>query len=113
MRTLYCLQCEHDRFYIGETPDGRFETRLYEHMYKRGAKWTTRHKPINVMWTKDVADVDVGRLEDEECCAIMRKFGLNSCRGGLFNIGKDVHTLPWWAGALYKEHKVEILSASA
>ena len=113
MRTLYCLVCEHGRFYVGETPHGRFRTRLYEHKFKHGAKWTTLHKPIRVLWKKNVDDGDVARLEDEACCEIMISHGLNSVRGGLFNIGSDVHTLPWWARDPYTRHRDAILLATA
>ena len=113
MRTLYCLECEHHRFYVGETPCGRFDKRLYEHKYKQGAKWTTLHKPIRVLWKRTVADDEVKRLEDEETCRIMMTHGINSVRGGLFNIGTDVKTLPWWARDPYTEHRDAILAAGS
>ena len=112
MRTLYCLECEHGRFYVGETPYGRFEQRLYEHKYRHGAKWTTAHKPLRVLWKREVDDDEVAKCEDDEVCRIMRRLGINSVRGGLFNIGRDVKTLPWWARDPYRAHTAEIQAAS-
>ena len=113
MKTLYCLECEEERFYVGQTPEGRFETRLYEHKFRNGAKWTSKYKPIRVLWTRTVWEAEVDALEDEECCRIMRARGLNSCRGGMFNIGRDVRDMPHWAQPIYKRYKTEILAASS
>ena len=113
MRTLYCLSCEEGRFYVGQTPQGRFETRLSEHKFHNGAKWTTRFKPLTVLWTRAVPDNKVEYEEDVECCGIMRKHGINSCRGGLFNIGRDVRTIPFWAQPMYKAAESEIMAASS
>ena len=113
MNVLYCLRCEGDRYYVGQTPMGRFETRLDEHINWHGAKWTTLHKPLEVLWKRHVSDTEVAREEDRACCEIMRQFGINSCRGGLFNIGRDVRGLPWWAKPVYKQYEQEILAASS
>ena len=113
MKTLYCLKMrtEH-RWYIGQTPIDRFSTRLDEHRYHRGAKWTTKHGVDRVVWTRPVSDDEVDRTEDEECCKIMCEHGINSCRGGLFNIAADVTRMPVWAKEVYKEKAFAILAAS-
>ena len=110
-RTLYCLKLEGGRFYVGQTPKGRFATRLREHERYNGAKWTSRFKPKEVLWTRTVDVSDVKHAEDAACCDIMRRHGINSCRGGLFNIGSDVREMPWWAQPIYRQYEKEILRA--
>ena len=113
MRTLYCLECGPGRFYVGQTPQGRFQARLREHKHSNGAKWTTAHKPTGVLWTRRVGEDEVEAAEDRACCMVMRLHGLNSCRGGLFNIGRDVREMPGWAQPIYKRFETEILAASS
>ena len=113
MPCLYCLKLKPPkRFYVGQTPVGRFETRLDEHKYYGGAKWTTRHGVDNVLWKKYVSEAEVKYLEDLECAKIMAQHGINSCRGGLFNIAKDVERIPVWARPVYVERAAQIMAAS-
>ena len=111
-RTLYCLRLTGGRFYVGQTPVGRFARRLHEHIHLGGALWTTRFPPIDVLWTRVVSENFVEEEEDRACCHIMRLRGINSCRGGLFNIARDVAKLPKWAQAVYKNHEQEIMTAT-
>ena len=113
MKTLYCLKMQAARrWYVGQTPIDRFSTRLDEHKYYRGAKWTTKHGVDRVVWTRPVSDDEADQMEDEECCKIMCEHGINSCRGGLFNIAADVARMPRWARAVYKNKASSILAAS-
>ena len=111
-RTLYCLKLAEGRFYVGQTPVGRFKRRLYEHRFLKGALWTTRFPPIDVVWTRTVSENFIKEEEDRACCHIMRLRGINSCRGGLFNIGRDVRRLPKWAQPVYRRHEREIMEAT-
>ena len=108
MQTLYCLELVGGRFYVGQTPFGRFSRRYDEH-FRRGAKWTTRFAPRRVLWTREVPKTDADYLEDRACCEIMREHGLNSCRGGTFNIGRDVRVMPKWAKPMYKAVEEDIM----
>ena len=113
MKTLYCLKMETDnRWYVGQTPVNRFPIRLDEHRYYGGAKWTTKHGVSCVEWKRTVPDSEADRLEDLECAKIMAKHGINSCRGGLFNIKKDVQSMPAWAQPVYLERRAAISQAS-
>ena len=113
MKTLYCLKMKAPgRWYVGQTPIDRFLVRLDEHRYYGGAKWTTKHGVSRVEWKRAVSDSDADRLEDLECAKIMAKYGINSCRGGLFNIKKDVRSMPVWAGPVYLERRGAIALAS-
>ena len=111
MRTLYCLKLEKGRYYVGETPKGRFERRLWEHDHG-GAKWTTRFPVQGVVWTREVADGDIEREEDAANVAIMKRRGKNSCRGGSFNIGRDVYAMPRWAKDVYRNSWAQIEASS-
>ena len=113
MKTLYCLKMKSPRrWYVGQTPVDRFSTRLDEHKYYRGARWTTKHGVDSVVWKRCVSDDEADEMEDEECCKIMCRHGINSCRGGLFNIGADVSRMPTWARAVYKSKASSIAKAS-
>lgn len=112
---LYCLKCKTPgRYYIGTTADWRWGDRLLEHKSGLGALWTRIHGFGKVMWIRTVRDKDAKRLEDEACAIMCARHGINSCRGGLFNIRSDVpvHEMPRWIVRPYFERRVEILAAS-
>jgi hypothetical protein len=109
MQTIYCLELAGGRFYVGQTPVGRFPTRYEEH-FRGGSKWTLRFKPVRVMWTRDVPFGDADRIEDAEVLKIMLEHGANSCRGGTFNIARDVSFCPMWAKRGYRDNWVQIAS---
>ena len=109
MRTIYCLRLAGGRFYVGQTPEGRFKIR-YEENFHGGSRWTLRFKPIEVLWTRSVSFVDADRVEDEAVLQIMLQNGPNSCRGGSFNIAKDVAMCPLWAKKDYRDNWGQIAS---
>ena len=111
--TIYCLELEGGRFYVGQTPCGRFAKRYEEHMYLGGAKWTTRFKPVRVLWKKRVLDENADDAEEEAVYNIMLKSGRNSVRGGTFNIGSDVPRCgPRWLKGIYKRNWQRIAAVS-
>jgi predicted GIY-YIG superfamily endonuclease len=55
MRTIYVLQCENNRYYIGKT-DRPLETRVEEHFNRCGSEWTRKYRPIKVVEIKQNAD---------------------------------------------------------
>ena len=110
MKTLYCLQLQKNKFYVGQTPKGRFKRRLWEH-HHGGAKWTTRFPPLHVLWTRVVSDLSVDLAEDEACIHVMLRHGPNSCRGGSFNICRNVSDRgPRWMNDLYKHYWKSIVA---
>jgi predicted GIY-YIG superfamily endonuclease len=112
MTTIYCLELENGRFYVGQTPTGRLKRRYEEHKYFGGAKWTSRHGVRRLLWAIEVLPSEADEAEDSACLEIMLKHGRNSCRGGKFNIGYDVPSRgPRWLKAPYAGKWQEILAA--
>lgn len=113
MKILYCLKCKTpDRYYVGITEVWRWEARHREHISGEGAQWTQKHGVDKVMWKRTVPSKDARRLEDEECALLCCQYGMNGCRGGLFNIRSDVAELPRWIVRPYFERRAEIMAAS-
>ena len=111
--TIYCLELEGGRYYVGQTPCGRFQKRFEEHLYLGGAKWTTRFKPLRVLWKENVPDEAADEAEEMAVYKIMLKCGRNSVRGGTFNIARDVHARgPRWLKGIYKENWQKITAVS-
>jgi predicted GIY-YIG superfamily endonuclease len=109
---IYCLQLEGGRFYIGQTPCTRLRMRYEEHLYRHGSLWTSRFKPLKLMWFKKTTLDEADRIEDEECLKIMLEHGPNSCRGGKFNTRYDVSLKgPKWLKSPYLERWPEIINA--
>ena len=114
MYTIYCLECEGGRYYVGQTPKGRLHQRFDEHVYYRGSKWTSRFKPKRILWKIDVPSCEADAAEERAVFELMKRYGRNSVRGGTFNIGCDVSKRgPRWLKGIYKEHWNEILAAGS
>jgi len=78
MNTVYALELENGKFYIGKTKD--LEKRFSEHL--RGynsSSWTRRHKPIKIISTIKNAN---GLDEDKLTVEYMMKYGIENVRGG-------------------------------
>ena len=113
MDVLYCLKLKPaKRWYVGITPDWRWEIRHEEHTSGKGAQWVRRHGVDKVAWKKLVPSNDARRLEDIEVCNILRVHGINAARGGLFNLRADCNGMPSWIVRPYLDHASEILAAS-
>ena len=111
-KLLYCLQCRtRNRFYIGQTPTWRLFQRWHEHV-QGSSKWTRKHGVVGIVWVKAVREEDADYLEDLEVAKVMERYGWNSCRGGLFNLGADVSCMPSWVQPQYRERKETIDTAS-
>lgn len=110
--TIYCLECEEGKYYVGQTPKGRLQQRFDEHMYYSGSKWTTRYKPKKIMWKFDVPCTRADEEEERAVFELMMQYGRNSVRGGTFNIANDVTRKgPKWLKGLYKQHWHDIIAA--
>jgi predicted GIY-YIG superfamily endonuclease len=110
--TIYCLECADGRYYVGQTPRGRLARRFEEHLYYGGAKWTTRFAPIKIVWKFHVRCELADEAEENAVFEIMLKRGRNSCRGGTFNVGRDVGIRgPRWLKGPYLEHWDAITAA--
>lgn len=78
MRTVYVLQCENNRYYVGKT-DRPLETRVEEHFNRCGSEWTQKYRPIKVVEIKQNADEFD---EDKYTKIYMKKHGIDKVRGG-------------------------------
>jgi len=79
MSTLYILQLEHGKWYVGKTDD--INRRYSEHKAGNGSEWTKIHKPIKIFQTKELkSEEDENTLTKE----LMKKHGIENVRGGSF-----------------------------
>ena len=112
MKTIYCLELEQGRFYVGQTPAGRLKNRYAEHKYYHGSEWTRRYPPKRILHSYDVPDKSEDEAEDQAVCEMMMKHGRNSCRGGTFNTRYDVGRRgPNWLKGVFKQNWGKILAA--
>lgn len=80
MSTIYVLQCEKGRYYIGKTNRSVIE-RLSDHLKGKGSEWTTKYKPINIVETIESTDEFD---EDKYTKKYMKLYGINNVRGGSY-----------------------------
>lgn len=79
MTTLYVLQLEQNKYYVGRTND--IDKRLVEHAAGKGAEWTVLYKVVKVVEIiKDCKPQD----EDAMTITYMKKYGIENVRGGTF-----------------------------
>ena len=74
----YVLRLEDDCLYVGYTADP--EVRISSHFLGRGAQWTALHKPVGI---KSIQSGDT-QLENCLTLALMRQFGWQKVRGGIY-----------------------------
>jgi cellular nucleic acid-binding protein len=79
MSTLYVLQLEEGKWYVGKTDDilKRFE----QHKSGRGSMWTKEYKPIKITETRIVTSV---HDETNVTKDLMKKYGIQNVRGGAY-----------------------------
>jgi predicted GIY-YIG superfamily endonuclease len=79
MSTLYILQLEHGKWYVGKTDD--ISRRYAEHKSGSGSMWTKFHKPIKMLETRQIkTDQDENIVTKE----YMKKYGVVNVRGGAY-----------------------------
>ena len=79
MTTIYCLQLEQNKYYIGKTTNPNF--RLKQHFNASGSVWTKKYKPISLLYIKQNCD---NFDEDKYTLMAMNKYGINNVRGGSY-----------------------------
>jgi predicted GIY-YIG superfamily endonuclease len=82
MPTVYVLQCEKNRYYVGKS-DRPIESRIREHFANNGSEFTRVYKPIRVIEVISNADV---LDEDKYTKAYMIKHGIDRVRGGSYSM---------------------------
>lgn len=82
--TVYVLECEHDKYYVGCTNNRR--RRMQEHLSERGgSKWTRIHKPVRLAkeYRRIPSEYYLGK-EAQVTAELMLKNGINNVRGAMF-----------------------------
>lgn len=77
--TIYCLQLEDSRYYVGRTKNSG--SRIDDHFQGRGCKWTQKYRPIKIYWRKDECDIFD---EHKYTIKMMDKFGIDNVRGASY-----------------------------
>jgi len=122
--TVYVLECENDKYYVGSTKHKRQRYRQHFDQKRGGSAWTRLHKPKNVIkeYTRIPARYLMG-MEAQVTSEYMIKKGVNNVRGASFSMVKDfsssdIATLTGFLGhynqlnyqQLYKELKKQLPS---
>lgn len=79
MSTLYVLQLEDDKWYVGKSDD--IQNRLNQHKSGKGSAWTKLYKPIKVYETKKINSI---HDETNATLDLMKKYGIDNVRGGAY-----------------------------
>lgn len=79
MLSIYVLELEQNKYYVGKTTN--FAKRTNEHFEGDGAEWTKLYKPIKVHELYQNCDP---YDEDKYTIKTMAKYGINNVRGGSF-----------------------------
>jgi predicted GIY-YIG superfamily endonuclease len=79
MSTLYILQLEDDKWYIGKTDD--IHKRFEQHKNGKGSEWTRLYKPIKMVETRKITSI---HDETNVTKDFMKKYGIDNVRGGAY-----------------------------
>ena len=80
MNTIYILQLEHNKYYVGKTKN--INKRILNHFANNGSEWTKKYKPIEIIDTfksNDIFD------EEKHTLLTMDKYGIDNVRGGSYS----------------------------
>jgi hypothetical protein len=80
MNTIYILQLEHNKYYVGKTKN--INKRILNHFANNGSEWTKKYKPIEIIDTfksNDIFD------EEKHTLLNMDKYGIDNVRGGSYS----------------------------
>lgn len=84
MTTIYILQLEHDKFYVGKTNNLQKRYREHEKGKGEGSEWTSLFKPLKIILQEKVKG-DIGiYLEDAYTKLYMQKYSIENVRGGSY-----------------------------
>jgi predicted GIY-YIG superfamily endonuclease len=87
--TVYILECDHDKYYVGSTANRR--QRFREHRSSRGgSKWTRLHRPIRVLREyRRIPHAYYLGMEARVTAECMLEYGINNVRGAMFSQPRD------------------------
>ena len=78
MVTIYILECKGGKYYVGKIKSNVYK-RIKQHFDGKGAKWTKKYKPI------DIVDIRRNKRDYSETLItleMMKKYGRKNVRGG-------------------------------
>ena len=87
MVTIYILELEDNKYYIGKTTQS--DIRLETHFNSNGSVWTKKYKPIKIIELIQHCD---NYDEDKYTIKYIEKYGIDNVRGGSFcefNLSKE------------------------
>lgn len=99
MFVVYVLLLEKKRLYVGMTKMWRLQTRMEEHGDKKcwSTKWTGKYKVVSKLKVfQPMTFLQAKQFENQVCEALLQKYGLDSCRGGKWNMASEGASDKWW-----------------
>lgn len=95
MFSVYVLFLEQNRLYVGATKWWRLKKRWGEHCAGTGSKWTSKYAPLAKLCTYQFRTREGSKkFEHELVELLMHEYGLDSVRGGRYNMAEENTT--WW-----------------
>lgn len=90
--TVYVLECEHEKYYVGMTSHRRRRFRQHMEGKKGGSVWTSLHPPIRVAQEyRRIPQKYVLGWEAQITAELMWKHGVNNVRGAMFAHPRTFH----------------------
>lgn len=79
MSSLYILQLQGGKYYVGKTDD--LQKRFEQHVNGKGSKWTKEYSPIKIIETRQItSSYDETNVTKD----YMKKYGIENVRGGAY-----------------------------
>jgi hypothetical protein len=101
--TVYVLECEHGKYYVGSTRNRRQRFRQHFERGRSGSRWTRLHRPKRVLAEyRRIPERYLLGVESQVTAEMMMKYGVNNVRGSYFTHTYDytLEDLPALTGFL-------------
>lgn len=86
-RSIYKIECEGGKKYIGETGD--FNKRIKQHFNGNGSKVTQKYKPLYAQELDKVPGYFAKKCEQQCTDNFIKKYGYENVRGGAYTLSTD------------------------